>query len=142
MTTRLQGVDQFQSAFSRWAQTEPRARVHQAVRFLGLEALRRVILRSPVDQGRYRANHRLSLSTPVEIEIETEDVTGAATLAAGTAVVQSIQDTGPFLALWLANPASHAAALEFGHSSQAPLGIYGITFAELAQAVVPPESGR
>lgn len=137
MTTQLRGVAEFEEGFRSWAAKQPRTAVHRAVRYIGLEGIRRLVLRSPVAQGRYRANHRVTIGGPTTAEIETEDPSGAATIAAGEAVLATIRDDAPFEPIHMGNAARHAEALEYGHSSQAPQGVYGVTFNELTVLVVP-----
>lgn len=100
----------------------------QKVRDIVLDLYSRIVVRSPVDTGRYRANHSISLhSLPAGAVIEFE--------AGGTV---SVHDKGQVLAayklgdtIFLFNNVEYALALEYGHSQQAPQGVYRISVQDI-----------
>ena len=88
--------------------------------------LQGVILRSPVDTGTFRGNHRVSIgSVDYTKDFQKIDKSGTTTIADGMAKVLSVQ-LG--MRVFISNNLPYAIALENGHSGQAPLGIYSITF--------------
>lgn len=113
------------------------------IRKISFEAFKRVVLRTPVDTGRARANWALTPARPTTYQIEAEDKSGSATL-------RQIQD-GTMVwecqgSLFLSNSLVYAAILEFGgypnppkngtksaggFSKQAPNGMVRVTVAEM-----------
>lgn len=75
---------------------------------------------SPVDTGRYKANHIISIGSPnfSQLSSITEQ---------GSGVVLTIpRHTYP--TIYIQNNLPYAGALENGHSRQAPTGVYGNAF--------------
>lgn len=103
-------------------------RVAQVHRAITLEALNRVVLRSPVDKGRFRGNWQVSHDTPAEGRLERLDKSGSQTIAEGAAEVAKIR---PYEITWLVNNLAYAQSLEDGHSKQAPGGVVEPTVQEL-----------
>lgn len=91
-------------------------RIHDAVRS-------RVIARSPVDTGRYRASHQSSEGEP------------STAIGPGT----QLRITQAYGRSYLANNLPYAVPLENGHSKQAPAGVYAISIEEVRTIL---ESGR
>lgn len=98
-------------------------------RALALEALRGVVLMTPVDTGRARGNWQVTHDTPASGELDVEDKGGRATIAKGAAEVARIR---PYEFTWLANNLPYIESLEKGSSKQAPLGMVGVTAARLS----------
>lgn len=94
-----------------------------AVRRVVLEIGSRLIYRSPVDTGRFRANWFYSFNA----------LDPTATQGVGATTVNGIEDV-PARAVggvhYIQNNLPYAMALERGHSPQAPGGMVGITVAE------------
>jgi hypothetical protein len=100
-------------------------RMHTIVRKVTLEAWSRVISRSPVDTGRFRANWNASVGAPnyattpsVEQERGMTEAQKALTLPVGGIT-------------FLSNGLPYAQALEYGHSKQAPGGMVRLTILEI-----------
>lgn len=88
--------------------------------------LQGVVLKSPVDTGAFRGNHRVSIGSVDDTkDFLKKDTTGTTTIADGMAKILSIQ-LGK--RVFISNNLPYAIRLENGHSGQAPLGIYSITF--------------
>ncbi len=112
------------------------------VRKVGIDMLAKVVDRSPVGNpdlwkgggpdgyvgGRFRGNWQVTFGAPARDEIERVDASGSATNAAGAAVLAAYRSG--INSIWLANNVSYSYSLEMGHSSQAPLGVAGVTAAE------------
>jgi hypothetical protein len=89
---------------------------------------RRVLRRSPVDTGRFRANNQIALNSMPSSTIIEFDKDGNAVLREGKTVLQSFKlgDTA-----FIYNNVAYALALEYGHSKQAPSGVYRISLQEI-----------
>jgi len=127
---------------------------------LALDALRRVILKTPVDTGRTRGNWQATIGSPASGTVDTPDKTGGSTITKAAATVEAIV---PFSAFFLTNNVPHILVLEEGlfqpsdpgpsadkredrfgrvlvqggFSVQAPAGMVSETIAEL-QAIFGP----
>lgn len=97
-------------------------------RGFAITILNNLILRSPVDTGRYRANHILSFGAPDDAVRFELDKNGSTTLATGIAALSTIPH-GKFPIIHIQNNLPYAEALEVGSSRQAPQGVYGLSFA-------------
>jgi len=101
--------------------------LNRIYRGFAITVLNNLILRSPVDTGRYRANHLLSFGSPDANVSEQTDRSGSVTLSAGIAAIGGIQN-GTFPVIYIQNNLPYAMALENGSSQQAPQGIYALSF--------------
>lgn len=81
--------------------------------------------------GHFRANNQYKFGTPATNEVEGEDPSGAATMAAVKAGVLASPVAGMH---YIANVVPYAQALENGHSTQAPQGMYGLAAIDVANA--------
>jgi hypothetical protein len=97
---------------------------------LVLEALRRIVMKTPVDTGRARGNWQVTIAEPAEAQIDVKDKDGTAVIAAGMA---AIADLPPNMVVWISNNLDYIEALEDGHSGQAPQGMVALTIAELTE---------
>lgn len=82
----------------------------------------RVILMSPVDTGRFRANWISSVGQPMSGVIsDATDKSGSITISTMTGVVEKFQISDK--SLHLVNSLPYAVRLEYGWSKQAPAGM-------------------
>lgn len=81
--------------------------------------------------GHFRANNQYKFGTPATNEVEGEDSRGAATVAAIKTGVLASPVAGMH---YISNNVPYAQALENGHSTQAPNGMYGLTAIDVANA--------
>ena len=95
-----------------------------------LEALRRIVLRTPVDTGRARGNWQTAIARPLTGQLETVDKAGHATITKG---LQAVSNLPPYSVVWLSNNLDYIEFLEEGSSRQAPEGMVAITVEELRQ---------
>lgn len=125
---------------------QKKAEVDLFVRRVVLEMATRIIVRSPVDTGRFRANWRVYSEVrgpilPVSAAVGAEaartgdfksavakvDPTGERTIAE----IKAALNAGKFSRRWvISNNLPYAWALEHGHSKQAPVGMVGLTILE------------
>jgi len=104
-------------------------------RWVGLEALRKIVLRTPVDTGRARGNWQMSQASPIERELDRTDLSqdGIDTVTKGQ---QDLGELKPFTPIFIVNNVPYINELENGHSSQAPAGtMVALTMAELESVV-------
>jgi hypothetical protein len=108
------------------------ARVEVVVRKVAIDLFSRIILRSPVDTGRFRANWQIAIGSIPSGTLELKDKTGQATISKVTAKALHLKagDT-----ITLVNNLPYAGVLEYGHSQQAPAGMVRISIAEFQQMI-------
>lgn len=108
------------------------AQVDLARRKIALDLFRRVIERSPVDTGRFRANWQTTVGERARGTRELFD-NGSAALAGPSAAEALAVITGAPVSgdLWLANNLPYAVPLENGHSPQAPEGMVLLSMLEV-----------
>jgi hypothetical protein len=117
------------------------ANVAVVQRRLALDALTRIVRRSPVDTGRFRGNWQVTIGGVTDTpQPNTYDQGGEPTIAAGSAVIAGIQ---AYQTSHIQNALPYAIPLEDGHSKQAPSGVVGLTLLELQGALYEvPETPR
>ena len=102
-------------------------RIDKVIRWVGLELLRRIIMRSPVDTGRFRGNWHVTLNDAPREATLVIDPIGSTTIEEGDRVISGF-DLGD--SIFIVNNLAYAEALERGHSQQAPAGMVAITLSE------------
>ena len=107
-------------------------RMDLAVRYLSLELLRRIVLRSPVDTGHFRANWQVDIGSAPDGIIPGVDKQGNATIGRADAKLQAAV-AGK--SVFIVNNLPYAQVLEDGHSGQAPQGMVAITVSEFNEAL-------
>ena len=94
------------------------------------EMLQQVILKSPVDTGAYRNNHRVGIGN-IDNSYDAND-TGNNAESIGVAKIRAGGGLGKIV--HVSNSLPYALALENGHSEhQAPFGIYAISFRSVVE---------
>lgn len=145
----------FNEALERFAEDKVPADLVKLHRFITLEFLRRVVLRTPVDEGIARANWQVDIGIAPETVIDD-------TLEAGTVIRKAsskLRRLKPYAVTHIVNNASHILPLEFGlfdppnpgpsrderpdrkgrvlvkdgYSMQAPNGMVEVTMGEMLQ---------
>ena len=108
-----------------------------AVRALSLEALRRVVLRTPVDTGRARGNWFVEFHRAGSLITEDESKTGSLSIARGSSKIGEYKNfgSGSFPAISLYNNLPYIDGLENGRSKRAPEGMVAVTVAELQSGI-------
>lgn len=99
---------------------------------VAIEAFTRVIMRSPVDTGRFRGNWQVQIGSIPDGVLALDDRDGTATVSKATAAAQQFK---PGQMIYLTNNLPYAQRLETGWSKQAPGGMVGITVQELQPVV-------
>ena len=103
------------------------SQVRTVRRMIALKVFRRVILRTPVDTGRARANWQATVGSPVQGPIDSVDPTGAGSVSTILPAIGAVQGDEP---IFLTNNLPYIERLETGWSQQAPAGMVAITVAE------------
>ena len=100
---------------------------------LTFDALRGVVLKTPVDTGRARGNWQVTINESPENEINTEDKTGNNTISEGTDRVKRVPS---FAIIYITNNVPYIVYLENGTPTQAAHGMIALTFAELQRSII------
>ena len=124
----IANLAQFNATVQRFADSIPE-KVVSLHKKIGLEALRRVVLKTPVDTGRARGNWQVSIGDPALTMLEDADRTGSDTIAIGTAQLENLK---AYETIFLTNNVPYIIYLEEGSSKQAPAGMVKMTVDELA----------
>ncbi len=101
------------------------------VRVIAMAMLNEIVLRSPVDTGRFRGNNIVTVGAPVYAATESLDPSGGETITRGLAAMTGLE---PYTQVFIQNNLPYAEKLEDGYSRQAPAGIYGTSFNGVSQA--------
>ena len=96
---------------------------------IALEAIKRVVARTPVDTGRARGGWQMVRGQGNEADIGSVDTIGSATVGSALSILNRI--TIPFGLITVFNNVEYITFLEEGSSQQAPLGMVAITLIEL-----------
>lgn len=116
---------QLQNAYQRKVED----RVQQVTRWVALEALRRVVMKTPVDTGRARGSWQVGVGVRPDGVVEIYDKDGGQTIAEGSREIAQVK---PNEIIYIAANLAYIERLETGWSRQAPQGMVGVTVAELA----------
>ena len=100
---------------------------------IALEALSRLVQRTPVDTGRARGNWQLTVNYAADWEIDTEDKTGSRTIALGRNRLARMSNHCLGQIVFIGNNVDYIEDLEEGASHQAPRGIVQPVLDELTQ---------
>lgn len=92
------------------------------------EMLQQVVTRSPVDSGAFRGNHRVGVGSVDTTADKSQTENNA--LQRGLAAIQSGGGLGKIV--HISNSLPYATKIEFGHSMQAPNGVYALSFQSVA----------
>lgn len=101
-----------------------------AIRKVMLETFSRVVLKSPVDTGRFRSNWFVGVGGINGETTEQHDPSGSRTLGRISADVLSAPIDGR--SIYLTNSLPYSIRLENGYSKQAPAGMVALTLTEIA----------
>lgn len=102
------------------------------IRKIALDLFRRVIMKSPVDTGRFKGNWQVAIGSIPAGVLAIDDKSGTATISKMTAAVLGLK-AGQVI--YLVNNLEYARPLEYGHSKQAPAGVVRTTLQEFPQVV-------
>jgi len=104
---------------------------NKRLRAAALQAFQGVIERSPVDTGAFRGNNRLTVGSRDDgFNLEA---TGLYNQQQAQARIAATRE--PFTVIYVQNNLPYASELENGSSTQAPQGVYAVTFNNLKNGV-------
>lgn len=83
-----------------------------------------VVLRSPVDTGRFRSNWMVGIGSKDSSTVTTEDKTGEASMAR---VAPAMATWKPGQSIFITSSLPYAQRIEYGWSDQAPGGVVRLT---------------
>ncbi len=106
--------------------------VDLVVRRVSLDLFKRVIMKSPVDTGRFRANWQVAIESIPGGTLDATDKHGAATIAR---IMPDVLKMKAGETIYLVNNLSYARQLEYGWSKQAPAGMVRVTVQEYGAVV-------
>lgn len=100
------------------------------VRQVTIKLYSQIILKSPVDTGRFRMNWQVTSGQPATSILIADDPTGSRAIGRMTQFVTSNPDWENFR---LTNNLPYAERLEYGWSQQAPQGMVRVTVARFQE---------
>lgn len=104
----------------------------KVARKIGLDMHSRIVERMPVETGRARANTSIAIGGNPGTSTTDTDKHGGATIAKNRPVAAQFK-LGDSITIY--NNVEYIGPLEYGHSKQAPNGMFRITFNEIASQV-------
>ena len=123
-------MGQFEIGLRKFAE-KTELKINDVVRKIGLEVYSSVVMRSPVDTGRFRGNWNLSLANFDPSVSELTDKEGAASIASASISIADYKGGS----IYISNNLPYAQRLEDGWSKQAPVGMLRITVVEFQEMV-------
>lgn len=129
MTGYQTGINSFSLDLYRFAK-KAEVEMKAVVQKIAMESFKRIILRTPVDTGRARANWGCTIGQPrTPVQLDATDKTGGSTTAAMVANVQNFSGDG---SVFMVNNLPYIHELEKGSSKQMPQGMVRVTMAEMS----------
>lgn len=98
------------------------------IRKIGYDIFIRIVQRTPVDTGRAKANNQIALNDLPMQSVMSFDRTGAGTISEGERNLASF-DLGDTIFIY--NNLVYIIRLEYGHSNQAPSGMFRLSVEEV-----------
>jgi len=114
----VENLAQFNLEMRKLGKTIPEEELLTVQKKMTFDGLSRIINRTPVDTGRARGNWQVTINEKPRGELDIEDKSGAAAMAAGIATGATIP---PFAIVYIANNVSYIEVLERGrHLAEIP----------------------
>lgn len=121
----------FGDEVGKWSD-ETANKVELAIRKIAIDAFTRIVLRSPVDTGRFRGNWQVSIENIPIGTVNQSDESGSETIAEIVKVASELKGDQ---AIYLVNNLPYARRLEYGWSKQAPGGMVRLTVQEFQSII-------
>ena len=115
----------FSIDLTRWGVSLEKGQAPKFIRKIALDLLKKVTMKSPVKTGRFKANWMTGIGGADETT--TESTVDDAVMR-GSIILSAYRDLKQ---IHISNNLPYAAALEHGHSMQAPLGVAEISVEEI-----------
>ena len=106
-----------------------------AIQAIALDALTRVVLKTPVLTGRARGNWSVGIGSVGGEARDVEDKSGSLTIAEGEQVLAQYAHQQGYPEIVLFNNLPYIERLENGYSTMAPNGMVAVTISELQPLV-------
>ena len=116
---------QFSIDLTRWGNSLEKEQALKFIRKIALDLLKKITVKSPVKTGRFKANWMTGIGGADETT--TESTVDDAVMR-GSIILSGYRDLKQ---IHISNNLPYAAALEHGHSMQAPLGVAEISVEEI-----------
>lgn len=124
----MSNARQFEIELDDWFKEEVEGTIYLITQKIALYALSGVVLKTPVAEGRARANWGVELGTWTAQVNDNYDKNGMPTINAGQSI---IQNSKAYEVVYLSNSLPYINRLENGWSQQAPAGMVTVTLAEI-----------
>ena len=111
--------------------------INLVIRKIALDLFSRVIMKTPVDEGRARGSWSVAIGAIPPDEVHVNDKDGSVTLARVAAATLGLK-AGDIV--YMTSSLDYIKALEYGHSKQAPAGMVRITVQEFPGVVAKAAS--
>ena len=121
----MANAKQFSIDLTRWGNSLEKEQALKFIRKIALDLLKKITVKSPVKTGRFKANWMTGIGGADETT--TESTVDDAVMR-GSIILSGYRDLKQ---IHISNNLPYAAALEHGHSMQAPLGVAEISVAEI-----------
>jgi hypothetical protein len=105
-------------------------KIEDAISLIAMDSLRGVVMKSPVDTGRFRGNWIVSKNAANTTSSQVTDKNGGQTITKGSGVIDTF-DMNTDSRIIIQNNLPYANRLENGWSKQAPNGMVALTVAEM-----------
>jgi hypothetical protein len=126
----MAGNDKFRGDIKRFI-AKSNAGLDKYAKAVVMDIDKSMVLKSPVDTGRFRANWNIGIGSIDSYTTDATDPSGAGAISKALAEVNSIKINGQ--TIYITNSLPYAYRLEYeGWSLQAPQGMVRITLAELS----------
>jgi len=109
---------------------ETQEKIEDAVQVIAMDTLRGVVLKSPVDTGRFRGNWIVSINSPSMEQTPATDASGSGAINKGMAAIEGY-DVETTSRIYIQNNLPYGNRLENGWSEQAPEGMVSVTINEI-----------
>lgn len=123
----------FSIDLTRWGVSLEKEQAPKFIRKIALDLLKKLTMKSPVDTGRFRANWMVGIGGADEATVDTEEKLphGSPSPSAMARALGVVSEYKTLKQIHISNNLPYAAALEHGHSMQAPLGVAEISVEEI-----------
>lgn len=105
-------------------------KIEDAIALIALDSLRGVVMKSPVDTGRFRGNWIVSKNAANTTFSQVTDKNGGQTITKGSGVIDTFKMNADSRII-IQNNLPYANRLENGWSKQAPNGMVALTVVEM-----------
>lgn len=124
-------IREFKNTLDGWADAVDNG-IRDCIVILGEKIQTDLVERAPVDTGRFRGNMQVTANSAPLYALNQYDKDGSKTIAQGVRAVKGFMyGGGAVRSIHFSNMLIYANRLEYGHSQQAPKGVFGIVSSRL-----------